>query len=187
MIDYKQSYTSGEQSLTEKQVDKLLGSCSSMRDRVLLELTLDTGMRRSDVCRLRWDWFNLDEGFVVFPEKKKGDSPHKAYLRSETCQLLNMFKGHEDTNSIYVFNGRCNKKYGKGHISGRTCYNVLQRCCEDAGVNGVPFHALRATSIKLMQKRGVPIEACAKQVNDRVETIQKHYNTPSDQEMKELF
>jgi len=186
-MEYEQNYTSGEQSLTPGQIEKVLAATETMRDKVLLELTLETGMRRSDVSRQRWDWYELDEGFVVFPEKKKGDSPHKAYLTDGLCHTLKMYKGHEDTNNIYLFDGRCNKKYGQGHISGRTAWNILNRACQRAGVPSTPFHALRATAIKLMQKRGLPIEVAAKQVNDKVETIRNHYTTPSDAEMNEYF
>jgi hypothetical protein len=53
-----------------------------------------------------------------------------------------------------------------------------------AGLGNRPFHALRATCIKLCQSKGWTPEQTAEHVGDRISTIQAHYLTPSVEEMK---
>jgi integrase len=185
--DYDKGNTSGEKAYTQKEIRLFRENYADMRQKVIVELLLDTGMRRADLARLQWDWFNLEEGYVVFPEKKKGNAPHKAFIRPQTTQLLRMFQGHRQTNKTYVFDGSCKKKYGRGHRSGRSLYNDVKELCKKSGVEPRGIHAMRATAVKTMQKRGWPASVAAKQINDNLETVQKYYAVPSEAEMQEHF
>ena len=84
--------------------------------------------------------------------------------------------------SPYLFYSKDNK----GHIASKTAYNILQRYLKIAGIEPVPFHALRATCIKLCERRGWTAEQTAKHTGDTVRVIQEHYLTPSVEEMKEI-
>jgi integrase len=75
----------------------------------------------------------------------------------------------------------------KKHLCSKTAYNMLQRNLSKLGFKeNVPFHALRATCIKLCQKAGWTPEQTSKHVGDTIRVIQEHYSTPSIEEMKSV-
>lgn len=181
----KRRYTSGEHSLTEEQVGILLQSIKDYTEQILIRLAVNTGIRRGDIVRLAWKDLNREQRKITFFEKKKNRVREvfiSESMLSDLERLYTMQKGKE----YYFFPGRSEKKYGKGHISDRTAYNVLHRACRMSGLKERPFHSLRATCIKLCQKRGWPPEATAKHVGDTIRVIQEHYSTPSDGEMMDV-
>jgi integrase len=176
---------SGELALSEEQVRRLLENVTRPRDYHLLKLEVLTGMRRSDIVRVKWDNLDTSECSVTYKEKKKGDTPHTAWLPKSFVSELQRYKATDDANNIYLFDGGCDKKYGQGHISSRTAWNIFERACQKADIEPRKFHALRSTCIKLCQKRGWSMEATARHVNDKIETIKHHYLTPSREEMRQ--
>jgi len=176
---------SGELALSEEQVRQVLNATERQRDYHLLKLAVLTGMRRSDVVRVKWDNIDFDSNMVTYKEKKKGDTPHQAYLPNSYIGELHRFEGTDETNNIYVIDGGCDKKYGQGHMSNRHAWNIFEAACKKAAVEPRKFHALRSTCIKLCQKRGWSMEATAEHVNDQIETVKRHYLAPSREEMRE--
>jgi len=74
----------------------------------------------------------------------------------------------------------------KKHISGRQIYSRFQKYLNAAGIESKPFHALRATCIKLCQRRGWSVEQAAKLLGDTIRVVQEHYTTPSNEELKQV-
>ena len=74
----------------------------------------------------------------------------------------------------------------KKHISSRHVYNRFQTYLKNCGIKPRPFHALRATCIKLCQRSGWSIEQTAKLVGDTIRVVQEHYMTPSDEELSQV-
>jgi integrase len=175
---------SGELALSEDEVDQVLSATDRMRDYHVIKLTVLTGMRRGDIVRVKWENLDSARNRLEYKEKKKGDGYHQAWLPDSYISELNRFQGHDDTNNIWLFDGRNDKKYGQGHISSRTAYNIFERACNAAGIEPRRFHALRSTCIKLCKKKGWSMEATARHVNDSIETIKHHYLTPSREEMR---
>jgi len=62
----------------------------------------------------------------------------------------------------------------------------FQKYLTAAGVESKPFHALRATCIKLCQQRGWSVEQAAKLLGDTIRVVQEHYTTPSNEELKQV-
>lgn len=184
-VFFEKSYTSGEHALTKAQVDEVLACTSDLVDLALFQVAVTTGIRRNDIVRLKWKDVNLEKGFIDFFEQKK-DRVKRVWLNNRTLQVLKLLKSSQK-DEYYLFPGRSEPKYGKGHISSKTAYNRFQRLLVEAGVQGEddnkPFHALRATCVKLCQLAGWSVEKTAKHIGDTVSTVQKHYSTPSDEEM----
>ena len=72
------------------------------------------------------------------------------------------------------------------HISGKQIYNRFQKYLTAADIEYKPFHAIRATCIKLCQRRGWSVEQAAKLVGDTIRVVQEHYTTPSNEELKQV-
>lgn len=178
----KQQYKTGEHSLTAIEAKKLIDTCENFTEKMLLKTALVTGIRRDDLSKLSWNNIDWNENSITFYESKKRRT-HKVYINSEFIAELKQLKSTQDK-EYYLFPGRCEVRYGKGHVSSRSCYNVLQRNLSRAGLNKRPFHSLRATCVKLCQAKGWSVEQAAKHIGDTVAVVQRHYTTPSIDEMK---
>ncbi|MBR9703371.1 site-specific integrase [Candidatus Woesearchaeota archaeon] len=148
-----------------------------------MRFAISTGLRRGDVIRVKWKDVDFSARRISFFERKK-DRVAEVYVSPALVQDLKRLRGLK-LSSYYVFPGRSEPKYGDGHLSSRAAYDVLQRNLLRAGLEGRPFHSLRATCVKLCQRRGWSESQTAKHVGDTVRVIQEHYATPSAGEMAE--
>lgn len=76
-----------QDTVTAAQVEELLRRLTEPRDRLIVELLWSTGLRVSELSRLRWDDVNLDEGYVVVRQSKTG-KPRLAPLSARACRQL---------------------------------------------------------------------------------------------------
>lgn len=178
----KKSYKTGQHALTEKEIEQLLNVVDDVVVEAAFRLAISTGIRREDLASLTWKDVRWEDQRLVFYEQKKRRMK-EVYLSDSMLTKLRQLKNLYPEQH-YIFPGASAKKYGKGHLSGKTLYNKLQGYCEKAGLRRRPFHALRATCIKLCQKRGWTPEQTAEHVGDTIRVIQEHYLTPTLDEMK---
>ena len=179
----REAYRTGELALTEEEVERVLQNTKTTRDYVLIRLAVATGLRRGDIVRLSWDNINLDERSITFYEQKKRKT-RTVYISEVMSQELRRWRA-QNPKERYVFPGRSEEKYGRGHVSSRQAYNILQEALKRSGLDERPFHALRATCAKLCQRRGWSVEEAAEHLGDSVRVLQEHYITPSRSEMRE--
>lgn len=176
----RQKYRSGEKSLTSHQVNKLLEYITDLQELALIQLAITTGIRREDIVKIKTNDVNIESGTVTFYEQKKRRTKIVP-LNPKTKNTLTMWI--KINKSPYLFPSR---HKNKTHISGKTAYNILQNCLEKANLKSRPFHALRATTVKLCQRAGWNVEQTAELLGDRISTIQQHYATPTPSEMSEV-
>ena len=180
----REQITSGEHSLSPQEAELLLNSCEDFTEKMLLKIALSCGIRRIDISKLAWKDIDWEENRIKFYEHKKRRTKEVYFddnLKTELKQLRNIHKEEH-----YLFPGRSEPKYGKGHISDKTAYNILQRNLDAAGISKRPFHSLRATCAKLCKEKGWSVEQIAKHLGDTVRVVQQHYSTPSLSEMKNI-
>lgn len=178
----KDRMTAGKHALTEGQVKKLINNCPHLEEATLLSLGVSTGMRRFDIVRVLVDDVDLEENKVAYKEKKKGNRIRVVGLPQSTSTKIKRWLNVRDSSSKYLFPARQSNSE-TGHISGRTAYNIFQRNLERNSLDKRPFHSLRATCVKLCQRKGWTPEQTAEHIGDKIETVRKHYSTPSDEEM----
>lgn len=178
----REQVTSGEHSLTPEEASTLLNNCEDFTERMLIKIALTCGIRRYDISRLAWKDIDFEENKILFYEHKKRRSKIVYFDDNTKAELKQLRNIHKEEH--YLFPGRSDKKHGKGHISDKTAYNILQKNLKKAGLPQRPFHSLRATCAKLCQAKGWSVEQTAKHLGDTVAVVQQHYVTPSVQEMK---
>lgn len=174
--------TSGEYALTEEQAKELINNCPDLKEATLLALTITTGMRRSDIVRVKVRDLNLEENKVAYEEMKKDDRIKIVKIPQKVTAMIERWLNVRDDKSKFLFPAK-QKNSKTGHLSGRTAYNILQRNLDRLGLEHRPFHSLRATCVKMCQKKGWTPEQTAKHIGDTIETVRRHYKTPSDEEM----
>ena len=177
-------FRTGRKSLTEGEVNKLLSVITDLEHSALIMLAVSAGIRRGDIVKIKQKDFDYEKRKIIFFESKKNRT-HTVYVPNNTAKVIQMLI-NSNKNEVYLFPGGTDRKHGKGHISDKSAYNILNRYLEKAGLDKRPFHALRATCIKMCQKKGWKPEETAELVGDSLRVIQEHYSVPSEQEMKEV-
>ena len=98
-------------------------------------LLLLTGFRRQEALGLRWDWLNLDEGYVRFPDTKTGSQVR--VIGKSAVDLLRTAK--QAASSDFVFPA------DRGDGCFTAVVHTLERVCADARLKDVTPHTLRHT------------------------------------------
>lgn len=173
-IEKRERYRTGQHALTEDEYKRVLELVDKLEDEVLIRFTVATGMRREDVIHVEIANIDLTSGKVSFFEKKK-KKIHTVYISLDVVQLIRKYLRTLPKKQTKLF-----------RFSSRTAYNRFQECLERAGLPKRPFHALRATCIKMCQIRGWTPQQTAQHVDDTLKTIEAHYTVPSESEMKDL-
>lgn len=86
-----------QETVTAAEVEELFRRLTEPRDRLVVELLWSTGLRVSELSRLRWDDVNIDDGYVVVRQSKTG-KPRLAPLSGRACRLLR--RTHKDADSV---------------------------------------------------------------------------------------
>ena len=172
---------SGEYALLEHQIKKLLLVVGKIDHEVLLRIAIECGLRRGDVIAIEQANVDLENGWITFYETKKRMN-HRVPLSPSLSKLITQYLNVVGKNK-WLFPSTHNSKK---HISSKTAWNTLNKYLINANLPQRPFHALRATCIKLCQRKGWSIEQVMKLTNDTFRTIKEHYDVPSEEEMLEV-
>ena len=171
-----------KESLSFDEVNQVLESCKSLKQKTLLELAVSTAIRREDIVGIELNNIDLDNRKLQFYETKK-----KRYwevpLEPKMLSSLKMYINGLPNDARYLFpSEQSNAK----HLSGKTAYNWLQSAMADAKIDGtMDFHGLRRTFVRLSRRMGRDIKYCQEMTGDTVDTLLKHYDGWSTEEMAE--
>jgi integrase/recombinase XerD len=135
--------------LTATDVQKLLRACQSARDKALILLMVDTGLRRAEVCALNWKDIDIPTGLVNVV-RGKGGKARSVVVGAITRRALLAYRRELETDPT--------KPVFQTEAGGRLSFNglrsLLLRLGERAGVKVNP-HALRHTFATLSLKAGM--------------------------------
>lgn len=142
------------QVLTDEQLDtfmKLIDSDEYWRDFFYTELT--TGLRRGEICGLKWTDFdevegklninrsiNLRNGVVVEGETKTGKGKRSFYLPVSTANVLRARK--MNARSEWIFTNFLRPEFP---MSPESAYRKMKQLFQKAGLPDIRFHDLRHT------------------------------------------
>lgn len=135
-------------SLTTPQVEKLLvapsddGSPKSLRDRALLSLLYDTGIRVTEAVSLSIEHINPEEGYIIC--QTGNERPRKLSLSSEVLESLNAYadKGRpklikDSDETAFFLNHRGERLTRQG------LWLIIKVYAKKAGLRKVTPHTLR--------------------------------------------
>jgi site-specific recombinase XerD len=153
--------------LTQKEYQRLLKACgSNKRDRAIIELQLQTGIRLSELTRLNTSDFELQDGTngqtvemgSMYIRGKKGGSGRIIPLNGKACRAVgNYLPVRPHSGSKILFLNRFLKPLGQ-----RGVQKVVHKYLELSEIHGASVHTLRhtfgahhiaqGTSLKTVQK-----------------------------------
>jgi site-specific recombinase XerD len=136
--------------LSSDDIRKLLDACLKPRDKALLLLMVDTGLRRAEVCDLNWSDIEPSSGLVRV-KKGKGGKARSVVVGATTRRALLAYRrkiNPSDSQPLFQAGE------GEGRITPIGLRSILLRIGKRAGVKVTP-HALRRTFATLSLRAGM--------------------------------
>ena len=131
--------------LTREEINRLVANASP-RLRPILQIALNTGMRKGEIIRLRWHDIDLDNRFF-FLKQTKSNKPRKIPISGFLADVL----GSITRTGEFVF---ANPKTGKPISDLQTGFKAA---CKKAGICDLRFHDLRHTAATYMVTGGIDL------------------------------
>ncbi len=135
--------------LTAKEVKKALSTCTNNRDKAIILMLVDTGLRRAELCALNWGNIDISSGIVRIA-KGKGGKARSVVAGIKTRRALLAYRrevDHEDDKPTFQTNS------GK-RLSDNGLRSALLRIGNRANIHITP-HALRRTFATLSLRAGM--------------------------------
>ena len=130
--------------LSTNEVKQILASTNNLKEEVILTTVYASGLRNSEVCKLKPGDIRSDR-MQIFVEKGKGTKDRYTILSRANLELLRCYwaeyrKSPENINP-WLFPGL----KPESHIHPLTVLNYLKNACERAGINSkkITVHTLR--------------------------------------------
>ena len=142
------------------------------RDYVLFVLGINTGLRISDLLKLKAE--DVKDGSLLIREKKTGKIK-ECKLSDKVVKTLNQYIQNEicSTKSTYLFpSGKCpSKPVGKIQI-----WRIIKQAAEACGIEGnIGTHTLRKTFGYWAYKKGIDIYIIMNALNHSNPAVTKRY------------
>lgn len=125
-------------SLSPEQVKILLSAEMSIRDRAVLYLMLESGLRLAEVAALTIDDLDFSRG-MVHVQHGKGDKERYSLFGSVTAECLRSWLTDRHSSSRFIFVD----KRGR-HLTAGGVYKIVRRVARSVGIQVHP-HQLRHT------------------------------------------
>lgn len=152
-----------QRTLTIEEVGALLAVCDGgakgLRDRALMSLLLDSGLRSAEVCRVKVS--DLEFGVMILPGIRanrivievKGGDRRPAYFGKATAEALRRWLDVRRAIDGSLFVGIGGTQPGQG-ITPDGLRAILRKIGDAAGVSGVSPHAFRRAFACLLEQAG---------------------------------
>lgn len=166
-------------SYRPEQIAALLAVCKT-RDRALIVMLLDTGLRVSELVSLRRrdiDW--IDGSFVV---TGKGNKPREAWLEPYTVELLREMLAKRDDENPALWMGR------KGPLTIWGVHQVIERRAKEAGIRLSVrrlVHSFRVTFAVSYVRQGGDLGTLAALMGHSTLTMAQHYSQLATDQLAE--
>ena len=155
--------------LTLEQVQALLDSCEHLRDRLLLAMLYDTGMRIGEALGLRHNDIAAAEREITVVRRDNDNGARAKSITSRTvpvsAELVRLYADYlhaeyGDLDSDYVFVNLWGRPVGRPWTYAAV-YDLVRRLRRRTGVDFDP-HWLRHTAATRMLRDGISLEVVAK-------------------------
>ncbi len=135
--------------LSTEDVQKLLADCQNPRDKAVILLMVDTGLRRAEVCALNWEDVEVSNGLVRVVRGKGGKARSVVVGVSTRRALLAYRRQLNPQPDQPLFQTK-----EAGRFTNNGLRSLLLRVGERAGVKVTP-HALRRTFATMSLRAGM--------------------------------
>ena len=175
--------------LSEEEMQKIADSATNFRDRVLIEVLANTGVRRAelrDICIEDVDY----ERKRIYVKEGKGKKPRTVPVNSKTLTDIKQLIGNRTKGNVFT----SPKNYPNG-LSLKQINEIVAKCAQRAGVNNpnpgkkqINPHLFRHSCARNLLKKGMPIQYVQRILGHKsIQTTVDIYGTPSDKDVQEEY
>lgn len=175
--------------LTKTQINKLLKATDSnpsevmaIRDRTIISLALATALRVSALVNINIEDIDFNNNVINVIEKRQkvrtipfGEQTKK--MLKEWIDVRREAFSDVDTDALFV-------SQKKGRISVDSIGDLLAKYCDEANIQRITPHKLRATAACMLAKNDIPIKAIAKQLGHNNITTTMRYIDVFNEDME---
>jgi len=156
--------------ITKPEESQLLNACNSLRDRCIIYLGIDGGLRAKEIANLK-----LKEDFDC--EQGRTKIINRDNVNTKTKKQRSIYIFDNDRKSEITLLSRCRKGYGLFPFYNRNAYCVSQRMIQIRNRAGLDcsLHDLRRTCATRMLLSGVPVPVVAKWLGHTIKVMQEFY------------
>ena len=157
---------------THEEAIAILNATKSPKQKAMLALIIDCGLRISEPCAIRIDDCNMEQRSIVL-RGTKGDNERTIYPSQYVWDLIQSYlESWHKTPTIYIFEGQT----PRSPYTTTSIRQFVERSCKVAGMPYKKVHAFRRYLVTWSIQHGVDITAVADKVGHKgISTIQKSY------------
>ena len=162
-------------TFTDDQVRRLVRACETARERALVLLLMDTGMRASELCGLDIGDFDADAGTVAI-RLGKGRKDRRAFVGANTARALVRHIGERTDTApgAPLFTSEAQRNFD-GRLTRSGLYRIIHYIGERAGVEHCHPHRFRRTFATWALAAGMDVYSLAALMgHSDIDTL-KHY------------
>jgi len=145
-----------KKAYSDVEIDKLRSSCSSEKERALVEFLLATGVRVDELCQMNTADVDM-QTMTVHVRHGKGGKERITYITPVAVERLKKYLAKRKDESGILF---CNKNHERIHAVG--IRYILNQIAKRAGVTNVHPHRFRRTFATGLAKRGMDVREIQK-------------------------
>lgn len=161
-----------KRALTADMVRKMVQKTESPRDKAILLVGFCTGMRRSEMAAMKWEYVQeVPEGLVIFiPESKTDQEGKGAYVvlpkleESDMCPVAALEACRKSEGSVFG-------------VVAKTIYRVVKRRIEDIGLDPTEFgaHSFRSGFVTEARRSGATLDDIMEQTRHKTSSVAREY------------
>jgi integrase/recombinase XerD len=155
--------------LSIDEVRQVLSACDTSRDKAIILLMVDTGLRRSEVCSLNWDDINLQSG-ICMVKNGKGKKDRSVVLGVVTRFSLISYRRTIPVSDKFPLFQTSNGK----RLTPLGLMSVLLRLSNQTGIH-ISAHSLRRTFVVLSLRSGMSLAHVQALMGHRSPYMTLHY------------
>jgi len=147
-VEYPKGSGARTRRLLENEKDRLLSAASSQRNifiTQIIEFAIETGMRRSEMLRLRWCDVDLENGFASLYDTKNGED-RRVPLTRRCVEVLRTVP--QDYEKVFPISANCLRL-------------AWERARNKAGITDLRFHDLRHEAVSRFFEMGMSVPEVA--------------------------
>ena len=140
------------EGISRDEFESLLSACKKTflgeRDRAILMVLLDTGIRASELCSIRLEDVNLIDSSILI-RQGKGKKPRYVFFGKTTRKQLRRYLRYTD--SPYLFINRFGEK-----LVFNALRQIVRKLCREAGIKEIGLHSFRRAFCLECLRKGIP-------------------------------
>lgn len=166
---------------SHEEAIKILQATKSPKQKAILALIIDQGLRCSEPCSILFTDCRMDERKMIL-RSTKGDKDHVIFPSQYVWDLIDAYLSvWKPTPNKFVFEGQ---QPGNPYTTS-SIRQFIERSCKICGVEYKAVHSFRRYMITWSIENEVDITAVAHKVaHSSIRTIQKHYLNHSEKYLK---